>query len=128
MTKLTKMIKNMYLQYPLKYLTGYEKNLLNSHPFTKFCKKSIRNSMSKNLFGENWNFPIWTFGRQTTPLIRATKTIWQVRIDFFLCKVQVFSEDHKNLTEFPNRILCSTCWFSVGICKYKPGYKSHDLM
>ena len=19
-------------------------------------------------------------------------------------------------------------WFSVGICKYKPGYKSHDLL
>ena len=22
----------------------------------------------------------------------------------------------------------STWWFSVGICKYKPGYKSHDLL
>ena len=21
-----------------------------------------------------------------------------------------------------------TRWFSVGICKYKPGYKSHDLL
>ena len=24
------------------------------------------------------------------------------------------------------RILSSLWWFSVGICKYKPGYKSHD--
>ena len=24
---------------------------------------------------------------------------------------------------------CATSrWFSVGICKYKPGYKSHDLL
>ena len=22
----------------------------------------------------------------------------------------------------------SARWFSVGICKYKPGYKSHDLL
>ena len=22
----------------------------------------------------------------------------------------------------------NTWWFSVGICKYKPGYKSHDLL
>ena len=29
------------------------------------------------------------------------------------------------------RTLCTLCgqrWFSVGICKYNPGYKSHDLL
>ena len=29
-------------------------------------------------------------------------------------KVQIVGRTHK--------------WFSVGICKYKPGYKSHDLL
>ena len=24
--------------------------------------------------------------------------------------------------------ITKTGWFSVGICKYKPGYKSHDLL
>ena len=51
---------------------------------------------------------------------------------------------HKNFTKVTNHIKavhlnvkkkCKICqdivpfrWFSVGICKYNPGYKSHDLL
>ena len=28
----------------------------------------------------------------------------------------------------PETLAAGSRWFSVGICKYKPGYKSHDLL
>ena len=30
--------------------------------------------------------------------------------------------------KFPQQNLAEARWFSVGIFKYKPGYKSHDLL
>ena len=37
-----------------------------------------------------------------------------------------FTQIEKDLPQRP--LLNRLGWFSVGICKYKPGYKSHDLL
>ena len=38
------------------------------------------------------------------------------------------TSDSKSLTCNNKLTMVRLGWFSVGICKYKPGYKSHDLL
>ena len=47
---------------------------------------------------------------------------------FFVCFCQKFSQsDKKSCRIADNFFIFGLGWFSVGIYKYKPGYKSHDL-
>ena len=46
--------------------------------------------------------------------------------------LSIIGPDYKVIVLYrdPRAIMTSITlrWFSVGICKYKPGYKSHDLL
>ena len=73
---------------------------------------------------------IWTFGCAPT----NAKTNFSVKPNFFMamqCQIILNYSDCNDIW------LCHTTWlllfsvhrwFSVGICKYKRGYKSHDLL
>ena len=56
-----------------------------------------------------------------------------VILSHMVCEVSTLHSDHYNAlldSQFVRSILIQviSLWFSVGICKYKPGYKSHDLL
>ena len=60
-------------------------------------------------------------------------TVLQFRsfVIFFNNEFHFCSQNNWYCSHYPlhyGRFLCLDRWFSVGICKYKPGYKSHDLL
>ena len=86
-----------------------------------------------NICGVNWSFPskkllqkvdlsIWLLDRQARTPICNEKNVKMKLTD------TKRNEGRSFLTNTFTCILLCFWWFSVGICRYKQGYKSHDQL
>ena len=62
-------------------------------------------------------------------LERVRNEIKATKVESLQTELRMLVAENQALKEKENQSkLNNDRWFSVGICKYKPGYKSHDLL
>ena len=62
-------------------------------------------------------------------LERVRNEIKATKVESLQTELRMLVAENQALKEKENQSKVNTDrWFSVGICKYKPGYKSHDLL
>ena len=65
---------------------------------------------------------------RTKIYFQTNQEIFSLRASFNYLTVETKKEGFSSLWRGNSAAILRARWFSVGICKYKPDYKSHDLL